>query len=138
MRCYKIVKRPCRVRPRNMTRTRCTYLISCIILLATASNALEQRELQTVAQKLGLGGLANGFHGTTQPLQQPGSVSEALQRRGLKSDGTRVKSNACNVKRMSTLCSAAVTFFSKLFYFIFGYFDPTNNFFDNKNKWFLG
>ena len=31
-----------------------------------------------------------------------------------------------------------VKFFSKFNYFIFGYFDPTNNFFDNKNKYFLG
>ena len=28
----------------------------------------------------------------------------------------------------------AVKVFSKLKYFIFGFFDPTNNFFDNKNK----
>ena len=32
----------------------------------------------------------------------------------------------------------SVKFFSKLNYFIFGYFDPTNNFFDTKNEYFLG
>ena len=37
-----------------------------------------------------------------------------------------------------TSASAAVKFFSKLNYFIFGYFDPTNIFFNNKNKYFLG
>ena len=31
-----------------------------------------------------------------------------------------------------------VKFFSKLNYLIFRYFDPTNNFFDHKNKQFLG
>ena len=31
-----------------------------------------------------------------------------------------------------------VKFFSNFNYFIFGYLDPTNNFFDNKNKLFLG
>ena len=30
----------------------------------------------------------------------------------------------------------AVKFFSKLNYFIFGFLDPTNTFFDNKNKYF--
>ena len=32
----------------------------------------------------------------------------------------------------------SVTFFSKLINFIFGYFDPTNIFFDNEKKYFLG
>ena len=32
----------------------------------------------------------------------------------------------------------AVKFFPKQNYFIFGYFDPTNIFFDNKNKYFFG
>ena len=32
----------------------------------------------------------------------------------------------------------SVKFFSKLNYFIFGYFDPTNIFFDNKNNCFWG
>ena len=32
----------------------------------------------------------------------------------------------------------ALKFFAKLNYFIFGYFDPTNILFDNKNKYFLG
>ena len=36
------------------------------------------------------------------------------------------------VTRVDTL--KAVKFFSKLNYFIFGYFEPTNIFFDNKNK----
>ena len=34
--------------------------------------------------------------------------------------------------------SRPVKFFSKLNYFIFGYFDPTNIYFDNKNKYLLG
>ena len=34
--------------------------------------------------------------------------------------------------------SAAVKFFSKLNIIIFGYFDPINIFFDNKNKYFSG
>ena len=31
-----------------------------------------------------------------------------------------------------------VNFFSKLNYYFFGYFDPINIFFDNKNKYFSG
>ena len=34
--------------------------------------------------------------------------------------------------------SQAVKFFSQLNYFKFGCFDPTNIFFDNKNKYVLG
>ena len=42
--------------------------------------------------------------------------------------------------RYSSVCPelSLVKIFSKFNFFIFGYFEPTNNFFDNKNKYFLG
>ena len=43
-----------------------------------------------------------------------------------------------NNKRYDFRGDLTVKFFSKLNYLIFGFFDPTNNFFDNKNKYFLG
>ena len=38
------------------------------------------------------------------------------------------------IARHARVVSGAAKFISKLNYYIFGYFDPTNNFFDNKNK----
>ena len=38
------------------------------------------------------------------------------------------------VSLLASVSGAPVKFSSKLNYFIFGFFDPTNNFFDNKNK----
>ena len=47
----------------------------------------------------------------------------------------RVAINTCKPMRLST---QTVKFFSKSNHFIFGYFDPTNIFSDNKNKYLLG